>query len=136
MSVLRSALAYFGLVFGAGFALGTVRTLWLVPVLGERWAELAETPLMLGVVFLSARFVAGRARERGRPARLAIGALALALLVLAELGVVLFVRGQSVADYVASRDPMSGSAYVVSLVLFAVAPALLGARSRRDAGSG
>ena len=49
-SSLLAAASYFLLVFLAGFGLGVVRTLWVVPALGERWAELIEIPLMLGVI--------------------------------------------------------------------------------------
>ena len=43
MSVLRlvkPAAIYFGVVFGAGFALGPIRVLWLEPRVGARAAEL------------------------------------------------------------------------------------------------
>jgi hypothetical protein len=53
---LRTAGAlYFALAFGAGFVLGTIRVLWVVPRVGERTAELMETPIMLVVIMLAAR---------------------------------------------------------------------------------
>lgn len=131
MKTLEAAAAYFALVFGAGFVLGTLRVLLLVPLLGERAAELAETPLMLMVVLVAARFVVARVREP-RPAVLArIGLGALALLLLAEAGVVVFVRGESIADYAAARDPVSGTVYLLALGWFAAAPALVGRRRPR-----
>lgn len=123
---LRAAFTYFGLVFGAGFALGIVRTLWLVPVLGERNAELCEMPLMLLAVVLAARFVTGRMRAPTTARLLTTGLAALAVLVVAELGVVVFVRGETLSENLAGRDPISGSAYAASLVVFALAPWLLG----------
>ena len=42
--------------------------------------------------------------------------------VAAELGLVLTLRGLTVAEYVAGRDPISGSAYLFSLGVFALAP--------------
>lgn len=43
MRVLKAAATYFGWVFGAGFLLGTIRVLWVVPRFGTRTAELLET---------------------------------------------------------------------------------------------
>ena len=49
MHVLRAASAYFGMVFGAGFIFGVLRTLWVAPLVGVRIAALMEAPLTLGV---------------------------------------------------------------------------------------
>ena len=53
MQIGKAALLYFTLVFGAGFVLGIIRTLWVARRLGRRIAELMEAPLMF-VVTLSA----------------------------------------------------------------------------------
>ena len=34
--ILKAGALYFALVFGAGFVLGTVRTLWILPSFGTR----------------------------------------------------------------------------------------------------
>lgn len=126
--VLRAGVAYFGVVFAVGFVLGTVRTLWLAPALGERRAELLEMPFMLAACALAARWVVRRfALPVAVRPRLAVGGLALVLLVVAELGVVLFVRGEPPGDYLARRDPVSGVVYLASLLLFALFPWWAGA---------
>jgi hypothetical protein len=125
---------YFGLVFGAGFVLGIMRTLWLVPFVGERSAELIETPFMVIVVWLAARFIVGRMKALTLAHRLAIGVLALLLLLLAELGVVMLLRDQSLGEYVATRDPVSGAVYLLALALFAAAPTLVGRKGSRSTG--
>ena len=60
MRILRTALIYFALVFGAGFVLGPLRVLFVVPRIGPRAAELAEIPLMLVVIWFAARWIARR----------------------------------------------------------------------------
>lgn len=81
----KPALVYFALVFGAGFALGLVRVPLLVPRLGERYAELLEMPFMLVAIVLAARFAVRRyPLARTTASSLAVGAAALALLLLAE----------------------------------------------------
>ena len=119
---------YFSLVFGGGFLLGIVRVLALVPRLGERWAELVEMPLMFVAIVLSARFVVRRFPATQRASYLVSGGIALLLLVVVELSVVLAIRGMSISQYFAERDPVAGSVYVVMLVIFAVMPWLLGGR--------
>lgn len=49
MQISKAGVLYFALVFGAGFVLGTIRTLGVVPRVGARIAELMETPVMLVV---------------------------------------------------------------------------------------
>lgn len=61
-----------------------------------------------------------------RKQRLAFGAVALCLLLfVAELGVVFWVRGLSLAKYVSGRNMISGPVYVVILLVFAVMPAIV-----------
>ena len=54
--VVRAGLLYFALTFGAGFVLGPLRLLVLVPRLGARTAELVEMPVMIGITWLAARW--------------------------------------------------------------------------------
>ena len=115
---------YFLIVFGTGFALAFIRIPFLVPRFGVRAAELMEMPVMLGVILWASRRLAHRHPDLTRGMRLAAGVLAFALLVGAELGVAYFVGARSPGQYLASRDPVAGSVYLASLLLFAVAPAL------------
>jgi len=125
-STLAAATLYFALVFGAGFVLGSIRILWAEPRFGPRLAELIEAPIMLVVIVVAARWiVGGYARQFSRGRRAVLGALALVLTLIVELALVPLVRGQSIADYFAGRDPVSGSVYYVLLVVFAAMPALL-----------
>jgi hypothetical protein len=126
MRTLKAGVVYFALVFGAGFVLGTIRTLWVVPSLGARAAELAEAPIMVGIAALAARFVVRRMAAPPEPSvRLALGTVALALMLVAEFTLVLWVRGLSIRDYLASRDPVAETAYYVALLLYAAMPSVV-----------
>jgi hypothetical protein len=58
-------------------------------------------------------------------ARLGMGCIALTLMLIAEFGFVLWIRGLSVKEYFASRDPVSGAAYYLLLIVFAIMPRLV-----------
>jgi hypothetical protein len=121
-------------VFAIGFVLGVLRTLWLVPLVGERLAELLELPVVVIASWAIARvLMRGRAAALGVGQAGAVGLLALALLLLAEVAVVVLLRAESVAEYVAERDPVAGTAYVGALLLFAAMPALAAALRPREA---
>jgi hypothetical protein len=108
MGTLKAGVLYFALVFGAGFVLGPIRILWLVPRFGTRTAELMETPLMLAVIIVAARWVTRRlAPPSTSSKRLGVGLVALGLLLVAEFSVVLWLRGMTIREYLASRDPMA-----------------------------
>ena len=132
--MIRASFLYFALVMGAGFLLGSVRVLFVVPHLGERWAELAEMPIMAMVIFVAAGYILRRYPEvqtRGRA--LVVGFTALALSVSAELVLAVVLQSQSLAEYLASRDKISGSVYLAMLVVFALMPRLRLARPIKPA---
>ena len=129
VQILKAGILYFALVFGAGFVLGAIRTLWVVPRVGTRIAELMEMPIMLFVTTVVSRWVVLRLLVPFVPfARLGMGGVALGLLLVAEFGFVLWVRGLSIRQYFASRDRVSGAVYYIMLVLFAVMPLLVARR--------
>jgi hypothetical protein len=129
MNLVKCALLYYALVFGAGFALALIRVPLLVPRFGVRIAELIEMPIMLLVIFFAARWIVQRmAAPATRATRLAVGLIALGLLLLTEFTFVLWLQGLSLREAIIHRDPVSGAAYALSLLVFAVMP-LLVARS-------
>jgi len=126
MRALQAGLAYFGLVFGTAFVLGAIRVPFLVPRLGERWAELIEMPVMAVVIVVAARWIVRRFTLITADARCWItGGFALMLTFAAELLLAVVIAGRSVGAYLASRDPVSGSVYVALLVVFAAMPCLV-----------
>lgn len=59
-------------------------------------------------------------------ARLGVGLVALGLLLAAEFAAVLWLRGLTISQYLAARDPVAGAVYRVMLGVFAVMPLLVG----------
>ena len=121
--VWLAAALYFGIVFGVGFLLGSVRVTFLVPRLGERVAELAEMPLMFVAIFLAAGHVVRKCGTSVTPLGwVLVGALSLVYLVTAELLLAVVMAGRGIGEYIASRDPVSGSVYLALWVVFAAMP--------------
>jgi hypothetical protein len=134
MRILKAGVVYFAIVFSAGFLLGPIRILWIVPRLGARMAELMETPIMLAVIIVSAHWVVRRLDVPSRLfARLGMGCIALALLLIAEFTLVLWLRDLTIAEYLATRDPVSGTVYYISLAMFTLMPLMVARKSRSDA---
>ena len=126
MQLVKAGLAYFAIVFGMGFVFGAIRIVWVVPHVGTRLAELMETPLMFVVTIVAARWIVLHLAVPSSPtARLGMGGIALCLLLLAEFGLVLWLRGLSIRAYLATRDPVSGTVYYVMLGAFALMPLLV-----------
>jgi hypothetical protein len=129
MQILKAGVLYFALVFGAGFVLGTIRTLWIVPRFGTRIAELMEMPVMLVVTIVAAWWIVRRLAVPSTPfTRVGMGCVALGLLLVAEFTIVLWIRGLTITEYFASWDPVSGTVYYVMLGVFATMPLLVARR--------
>ena len=129
MQILKAGLLYFALVFGAGFVLGPIRLLWVVPRFGTRIGELMETPIMFAITIAAARWVVRRLAVPSIPSRrLGMGGVALSLLLIGEFTLVLWLRGLSVREYLAGRDPASGTVYYLILGVFAIMPLLVARR--------
>jgi len=124
MRLIKPALVYFILIFATGFALAMIRIPFPVPRFGERWAELIELPFMVLASFLVARWLVQRFGLVTVMQCIGTGLPALLMMVSAELAVTLF-QGQDLGDYLAGRDPVSGMAYLVSLLLFTAMPLLV-----------
>jgi hypothetical protein len=129
MQILKASMLYFALVFGAGFVLGSIRIVWVVPRFGVRMAELMETPIMFVVTIFAARWIVRWLAVPPTPSsRLGMGCIAVSFLLIAEFTLVLWVRGLSIGEYLSTRDPVSGTVYYVMLGVFAIMPLLVARR--------
>lgn len=128
------AIIYFAIVFVTGFVLGFIRTLWLEPLLGTRMAELSEMPIMLTVIiYVSYRLFCTPGKRFTSVELLATGGLALLLLLIAEAILVVTFQRVSIPQYIADRDPVSGTVYLVALLLFAAMPWIVASSQLRRA---
>ena len=85
--------------------------------------------IMLVITTLAARWTVQRLDVPCTPpARLGMGCIALGLLLVAEFGLVLWLRGLSIRQYLATRDPVSGTVYYVMLAVFAIMPIVVARR--------
>ena len=85
---IRSGAVYFAIVFLVGFALGALRTLVMAPRPSDTLAVLLEAPVILTVGWFVATWCIGRFKVPAATLeRLAMGGVALALLMVAELDV-------------------------------------------------
>src|SRR5688572_9437174 len=123
---INAALFYFASVFGTGILLGVVRTLWVIPLVGVRTAELLEIPLMMAVSAAACSSAVRRFTVPGAASyRIGMGLLGLGLLIAAELGLNAFLVGRPLTEFFTSRDPVSGPVYFLALALFALMPLLM-----------
>jgi hypothetical protein len=129
MQILKAGVLYFLFVFGAGFVLGPIRILLVVPRLGTRVAELLEAPIMFVIAIVAARQIVRRLAVPLKPSsRLGMGGIALGLMLIAEFTLVLWLRGLSIREYLAGRDAVAGTVYYVMLAAFAIMPFLVARR--------
>lgn len=131
MKVVKAGLAYWAFIFGIGFILGAVRTLWLAPLLdNQTLAVVIELPFMLFASWFAARtFVAHWSLDSLRE-RLAMGGIGFALLIASEgfLGMVLM--GDIMADWLAGLFAIPGIIGLAGQLLFAIFPAMVRRKDR------
>lgn len=124
---LQAGAVYFVTCFLVGCALGPVRELWLAPRLGYDRALAIEMLTMLLVSAAAARHAIRRAAGRmSTRDRLAVGGIALLLLVAAEQALARLVSGQSIVELWASQPAVSQVTTALIMLLYALMPALVG----------
>ncbi|WP_163272562.1 hypothetical protein [Chelativorans alearense] len=100
MRAIRLGAFYFAAVFAVGFALGTIRSLALVPRLGELGAVAVELPVILIAAWIICGWLIGG--QRLSPSEAAgTGGVAFVLLMLAEAAVSVGLSGRAVTAHLA-----------------------------------
>ena len=131
---IAAGAAYFLLVFALGFALGTLRTMFVADAPGadRLVGVLIELPMMLIASWLLCAAVVRRLQVPAHAgSRLLMGGIAFALLLLAEMlvGVLLFDRTPA-AHFALYRDA-SYALGLVAQIAFAAFPVIQGQRLGR-----
>lgn len=120
--LVKSALAYVLPVFGLAFCLGALRVTLVAPVTGPLIAVALEVPIVLALSWA----VAGAVLRRwplDRTGRLAMGALAFAVLMALELATALAL-GQSVSAFVGAMASPAGALGLSGQLAFGLIPLL------------
>ena len=122
---LVAALAYWAVIFLAGFILGTFRVLALAPLAGETLAVVLEIPLMLAVSWIASRRVCRRFAVPIRIGpRLLMGGAAFALLIIAEVALSVFVFGRTPGAWAGSLATPAGLIGLAAQIGFGIIPTL------------
>lgn len=135
----KAGLAYFTIIFAAGFVLGVARMLIVLPRLeskphSETFAVLIELPIILVISwFVSLRLTRCLQVDATIPARAVMGGVAFMLLLIAEAGLDTIVLGRSVWEHLQRYERLAELLGLSGQVAFAAFPALelLGAHRRQ-----
>lgn len=133
LAVLRAGAAYFVVVLASGFVLGTLRTLFVAPQVGEINAVVMEVPVMLAIAWFACGWVLSSIKVPQRAhERIAVGAIALALLLAAEALISVALAGKSLQEHLQSYAHAAPLIGLGAQLLYGVFPLI---RSHRlDAG--
>lgn len=130
-SMMKTGARYFAIVFAIGFVLGTIRTLMVVPVIGEVWAVCAEVPLMLFFSWRANRYIrrsmSGSSSSSHRKAddiafSLGYGLIGLILLLLAEAGLALTLANQTLSSHLRSYQDLHHAIGLAAQIAFGLFP--------------
>ncbi|HLP21097.1 MAG TPA: hypothetical protein VK174_12380 [Chitinophagales bacterium] len=121
--LLRFAIYYAIGIFAAGFILGTIRTIVLLPVVGALSAVCIEIPLMWLASWLYAHYLTKRLNlSRLWYWRLLSGAIAFTILMAIEVSVALFIFRQSTQFLVKGWQTLPGLLGLLAQIVFGFIP--------------
>ncbi|MFL0354897.1 hypothetical protein ACI5KX_00340 [Erythrobacter sp. GH1-10] len=123
-SAIAAGAAYWAVVFALGFVLGTLRVMWGAEALGEATFLALEVPVMVGASFLAARWLVRRFGIASTGAALTMGALAFALLMVAEIALTAVMGGSPMA-WLASLATPPGLFGFAGQVAFGLMPLMI-----------
>ncbi|MFN4020693.1 MAG: hypothetical protein ACK4IC_09270 [Erythrobacter sp.] len=122
MRIAGAGLAYWAGVFALGFVLGTIRVLWLAPLVGLMPATVIELPVMLAASWWAAGWLVRRFAIMPGGEALAVGAFAFALLMAAECALAITMMGQTAAQWFAGMRQPHALLGLAGQAVFALMP--------------
>lgn len=123
--IAKAGASYFAIIFALGFVLGTMRVLWLAPKVGETMAGFIEMPFILGASWLVARWLVRKFAIASAGHALAMGGIAFALLMAAELVLGAAAFGMTAREWLASVTRPPGLYGLIGQVVFGLFPWLV-----------
>ncbi len=123
MKQTLAGITYALLMFALGFVLGPIREFLLAPRLGPVIATLIESvPMLFAMAWLAPRIAHGMELPPRSAARLVMGAVALVLLLLAEMLLTRALRGLGPAGWIARYGTPEGMIGGALFLAFAAMP--------------
>ncbi len=123
--VLGAAVAYFAIVFAAGFVLGAVRVLLLEPTVGELGATLLEVPVILLLSWVACGWILDRLGvPPARSSRLLMGGVAFGLLMGAEVALSVLLFDRTGTQMLEGWQSTVGAVGLAGQLAFALMPVL------------
>jgi hypothetical protein len=120
--IASAAIVYWAVVFALGFVLGTVRVLWVIPLVGLIPATLLELPVILAASWFAAGWLVHRFVIVSSSEALAVGALAFVVLMAAECAMAGVLIGQTPAQWLAGLAEPHALLGLAGQVAFALMP--------------
>ncbi len=131
MRIVSAAIAYWAMVFALGFVLGTIRMLWVIPLVGLMPATMIEVPIILAASWLAAGWLVRRFAIASTREALLVGALAFAILMAAECALAAALLGQAPVEWLAGLQQPHALLGLGGQVAFALMPWLIARRAPR-----
>jgi len=129
-AAIRAGLLYFAGVFALGFLFGGIRMMLLEPTLGDSLAVLVELPLILVLSWILCRRSIVRFQVSALwSARLLMGGVALAILLVAEFLLATLLFAESPGQFLGSLLTAAGLLGLGGQIVFALFPLLQSLRS-------
>ncbi|MEZ5924050.1 MAG: hypothetical protein R3D57_06660 [Hyphomicrobiaceae bacterium] len=128
---IHDGLIYGTVGFSAGFVLGVLREVSLIPMLGAELGRLIEFAVAtIAIVAVGWWLVARRRPARSFWSWFGVGLLGVATLLLLESALALLVLDMPLGAYLAEFDVRQGALFPIGLLVMVLAPAILGASAR------